>query len=72
MGQHNANPPKISRTVHNKAHQWIICCKHIILATVGGFVAILIFEAYRAEWLNLLGHDGTGEVHAIAIIYSIM
>ena len=68
MGQHTANPPKISQTVHNRAHQWIVCCKHIILETVGGFIAIIIFEAFRADWLNLLGHAGTDEAHQVAIM----
>lgn len=69
MGQHEAKPPKLPEKVRTRTHQWIVFCKHMIVETMAGFTAIIIFEAYRADWLNMLGHD---EIHAIGYITFLM
>jgi len=71
MGKHNADPDKTDiphkavRVVRTRSHVWIIACKHFIVEGSAGFLAIIVFEANRAGWLNLVGANHDVPSHAI-------
>ena len=62
MGNHTANPPKLPQIVHNRTHQWIVLCKHIIVETSAGILAIVIWETFLHEQSKM------DEVHQVAIM----
>lgn len=71
MGKHNALPDKTdiphkaARVVRTRSHEWIVFCKHFIVEGSAGFLAIIVFEANRAGWLNLLGEHSEPANHTI-------
>jgi hypothetical protein len=69
VGQHNAKPPKLGEKMHHHTHTALTFCKHFITELSAGFGAIIIFEAYRSNWLGLLGHDNSDTSHAIVVFF---
>ena len=61
MGRHEAQPEKrggrqmVVYVFRTRAHTWFTFWKHMAAETSAGLFAIFVFEAYRSEWLLLLG-----------------
>lgn len=61
MGKHTAPPAKTDIVhkavpiVRTRTHVLLVFCKHTLMELPAGLIAILIFEANRSGWLELVG-----------------
>lgn len=78
MGKHNAQPAKtdiVHKTlpvVRTRTHVLIVFCKHMIVEGMAGFLAIIVFEANRTGWLDLVGAHTETTNHAIRTFYMFL
>jgi hypothetical protein len=56
MGRLVTKMTQVGQAARKHSHAFISSCKHMIAETMAGFLAILLFEAHREGWLDLIGN----------------